>query len=133
MENMLNFLFREDETINPRLAVAGGIVAYAVLFFVPVFGLFMSILFVPILVIGLALGCFAVLRFLFPLMDPRHPSSDRFAVWGGLVLFLLTGWFAFGVFFLPAVLLGIGLIWLRAPEFLEVIPQLEGQLGRGRR
>ena len=125
MNWILDKLFREDETLSPRAAVAAGLVAYTLLIFKPVMGIGTLIFAIPILIICLALVCYTILRLLMPKMDPRDPDADRFVVWGGTALFVLMGFEGFGWWYPPGLILGGGLLYWRAPELLEVFPYFE--------
>ena len=127
MHKMLDFLFTEEEALGPRMLVGCGIAAYALSFLLPIFGGILWILFVVIMVLSAALLCYSALRELLPLLDPRDPEADRFVVWGALVLFLAIGWTGFGIYFIPSLIIGISLLWWRAPDLLEVVPFLEKQ------
>lgn len=125
MSRPLDFLFREDDTLGPRMLVSVGLLAYGLAIFKPVMGTGMLILALPLIIVALGLISFAALRWLLPLMDPRHDSADRFVVWGGAALFAVAGIQGFGVWFLPGLALGAVLIWWRVPELLEILPGRE--------
>lgn len=124
MQTLLDRLFREDETLHPKTVVGAAMAAYVLLLLARWAG-FLGYLAVPIIICLLALVCYAALRFLLPLMDPRHADADRFAIWGGAVLFVFIGLDVFWIWFLPALALGGVLLWWRAPELLEVFPWFE--------
>lgn len=111
--------FREDETIAPRLVVGLGLLAIVLVFLAPHIGGLTSLLLYVIALLALVPLTYSVLRILLPLMDPRDPDADRFAVWGGLALCVLVGLGAFGLVILPAFAAGGALIWTRAPELFE--------------
>lgn len=128
MQTVLDWLFRDDETLHPNVVISAGLVAYALMYLNAWLGVAIVVA-VPLLVLSITLICFAVLRFLLPMMDPRDPDADRFAVWGGLALFVIIGIDAFGIWFLPGLVLGAALLYWRAPELLEVFPYFEGKGG----
>ena len=118
-----DWMFREDETLHPRIVVSAGLFAYFVLFLRPVLGLLFFPL-VPGVVVALGLVCYAALRILMPVMDPAHPGADRFVVYGSTVLFVAIGAQAFGFWFLPGLAGGVAIIIWRAPELLDSLPKL---------
>lgn len=122
MRQMLNFLFTEEETLKPRFGVGAGLGAFALVYLAPFAGLAVKIVLLAVAVVALGLVSYAALRLLVPMMDPRDPDADRFAVWGGLLLFAVAGMACFGLVFVPGFALGAVLLWLRVPELLEVLP-----------
>ncbi len=128
MQTILDWLFRDDETLHPKVVIGAGLLAYVLMYLNTWLGIGI-ILAVPLVVISITIVCYAVLRFLLPMMDPRDPDADRFAVWGGTLLFVIVGADAFGVWFIPGLVLGGGLLYWRAPELLEVFPYFEGKGG----
>ena len=122
MNRILHWLFEDDESLRRQVIVAAGLVAYGVGIFLPVMGTGTRFVFLPIMMIAMGLACYAVLRRLLPIMDPREADTDHFTVWGSVVLFLLIGFASFGVWFAPGLVLGMLLIWVRVPELLEVFP-----------
>ncbi|NNU78819.1 hypothetical protein HMH01_00075 [Halovulum dunhuangense] len=125
MRKLIDRLFTEDETLPPRVVVAAGLGAYALLLLRPFMGPVSAAVLGIAMIAALALVCLAVLREFLPMMDPRHPDADRFVVWGGFALALLVGGTAFGLWFLPALVLGLVLLWWRARELFEVFPWFE--------
>jgi len=125
MNGLINWAFTEEDTIRPRVGVAAGLVAYVMLFLRPFMGITLLVITTILILACLALVCFAVLRMLLPLMDPRDPDADRFVVWGGALLFVFIGIEGFGAWFLPGLIGGALMIWWRVPELLEVFPWLE--------
>ncbi|QHQ36115.1 hypothetical protein [Algicella marina] len=123
---MLDRLFREDETMSPRLVVGGALLAFALALFAPQFGMVMRGLVSLIALILLVAPAYMALRFLVPMMDPRDAEADRFAVWGGLVLLLVVGFSTFGLMTLPALALAGLLLWKRAPELMEPFERFSG-------
>lgn len=125
MQKMLDFLFTEEEALTARMLVTCGLLAYALSLIMPLFGSLFWIILAIIQVLVLALLCYSALRELLPMMDPRDAEADRYVVWGAFVIFLAIGWTGFGILLIPALCLGVSLLWIRAPEILEVIPFME--------
>lgn len=117
---MTKRFFREDETMSPRLVVITGIAAFLLVFATGASGMFMGLVLRLLALALLVPLAYSVLRALLPLMDPRDTDADRIAVWGGCVLVLLIGIGAFGLITLPALGIGAYVLWMRAPELLEV-------------
>jgi|GEM_PF-5731975 len=127
MLKMLDFMFTEDEVLSARTIVGCGIAAYALSLIMLLFGGFFWILLAIVQVLALALLCYSALREILPMMDPRDPEADRFVVWGAFVIFLAIGWTGFGIILIPALCLGVSLLWVRAPQVLEAVPFLDNQ------
>ncbi|WP_112321263.1 hypothetical protein [Oceanibium sediminis] len=125
MRKLLDRLFTEDETLGLRTLVSAGLLACVLMVFLPVTAGVTFVICAALLILSLSLLGYAGLRELLPVLDPRDPDADRFAVWGALVLFLAIGWLAFGIWFLPGLILGGALLWMRAPELFEIIPGFE--------
>jgi hypothetical protein len=125
MQKLFDFIFTEDEALGARTLVSCGVVSYAAALLAPLFTGATFVVLVVIMVVTLTLLCYAALRELLPLLDPRDPDADRFVVFGALLIFLAIGWTGFGIFFVPGLVLGMALLWWRAPDLLEVIPFLE--------
>ncbi|MHA3979438.1 hypothetical protein ACW9UR_17330 [Halovulum sp. GXIMD14794] len=126
MDQIANWLFREDETLSPRTIVTAGLLAYLILFLRFWLG-WAYFLLAPVMVLALALLTYALLRALLPRMD-RSTGNDPVVIWGALALFLAVGLNAFGLWFLPAIFIGGALIVWRAPELLEAVPLLTRNL-----
>ncbi|MEM8872141.1 MAG: hypothetical protein AAGB10_18015 [Pseudomonadota bacterium] len=124
MNSILDGFFREDETLHPRMLVAAGIVAYFFHYLAKWFGVSWWIT-QGLIVLLVAMLCYAVLRFLLPMMDPRDPDADPFVVWGTCFLFLIMGGDGFGALFIPGLIIGAAVLYWRAPELLEVFPWFE--------
>ncbi|MEO0912909.1 MAG: hypothetical protein AAFY59_07960 [Pseudomonadota bacterium] len=117
---MANRFFREDETLSPRLVVITGIAAFLLMFALAGTGMFLGLILRLLALVLLVPMAYSALRVLVPLMDPRDAEADRIAVWGGFILVLLFGLTAFGVIALPALGIAAYVLWMRAPELLEV-------------
>ncbi len=115
----LDGLFREDETISPRITVICALLAFGIGFLASVAGMFTALILYLILLGLLVPVTYAALRYLTPLADPRHPDSDPVAVYGGGALALCLGFAGYGLVLLPALALGGAVLWMRAPELLE--------------
>lgn len=125
MRKLVDRFFAEDETLGPRTLISAGLLAYATLFLAPLFGGTLYIVLLGLMILSAALLCYAALRELMPMMDPRDPDADRFVVWGAFVIFLGIGAASFGLLFLPAFFLGAALLYWRASELFEIIPGMD--------
>ncbi len=122
---LLNRFFREDETLSPRMVVITGLLAFVFALLAPYMGLFSRLIFSILALVLLVPLAFSAFRYLVPLMDPRDPSADRIAVWGGCVLVVIIGIGAYGLVAVPALAGGAVLLWQRAPELLENFDMFE--------
>ena len=126
MNRILEFVFREDDTLNTRLFVGLGLVAYLLYFNMSLLGA-IGYLAYPLMIMLIAAVTYIVFLHLVPLMDPRHESADRFSVWGGAILFVLAGAGAFKLLFIPGLGFGLAMLYWRRPDLLQVFPWFEGQ------
>lgn len=126
MNRIIEIAFRDDQSLDTRAIVGLGLLAYAMYYVGPWLGM-VGYLAYPLLILLIAAVTHTVFLHLMPLMDPRHDSADRFSVWGGAVLYLLAVAGAFGLLFIPGLLLGLGLLYWRAPDLLQVFPWFEGR------
>lgn len=125
MESLLKKFFPEKGLGNLKLVVGALLLAsiFRVLH-VLIGGL--GIIYYPLVLILLIFPIYAAFQFLMPKMDPRDPDADRFVVYGGAVCVLLIGFLAFGLMFLPALVIAAGLIFWRAPDLLQILPWMDG-------
>jgi len=126
MNRLLEIVFREDDTLNTRVVVGLGLVAYVIYYNMAWLGP-IGYLAYPLMIMLIAAVTYIVYLHLVPLMDPRHDSADRFSVWGGAILYLLAGAGAFKLLFLPGLGFGLAMLYWRRPDMLQVFPWFEGQ------
>lgn len=125
MHGILDRIFDEEGRLGPRTIVAAGLAAWALLLLEPLAGGVWAVLLLILMILALSMASYAALRELLAVMDPRDAEADRFVVWGSALLILLIGFHAFGIWFLPALILAALLIRLRVPELYEVFPWFE--------
>ncbi len=122
LNRLLDRIFTEEETLPPRLLVGAGLAAYALMLTRPLLGsAFYAAL--PVMLAGIAALSYGAMRALGPMLDtePGDAGTDRPLIWAAGLLAVLIGFASFGIWFVPGLAGGVGLVALRAPELGEVL------------
>lgn len=124
MENLLNQFFPSKGMGNLKMIVGASLAACIMALLHKLLG-GLGFIYYPIVIILLIFPVYAAAQHLMPKMDPRDPDTDRFVIWGTAATCVLLGFVAFGILFLPVLLLTGGLVFWRAPDLLEILPWMD--------
>lgn len=130
-QSIFDRIFREDETLSPRLLVGAALAAWVMIAISPHIGAIRHLLYL-LVIVAMALVTYGVMRLALPRTDTRDPDGDPLAAWGVLILLVVIGWEVFGIAFVIGGVLGAGLVWWRMPELLPFLPDPEEAVNRTR-